>query len=64
MKLPIPSLLVAAWFAAMISAATAQVVHDAAADFSITNGNPNGVWSYGHMPSPGGTFTPCASGAS
>lgn len=23
--------------------------YDATADFSITNGNPNGVWSYGWM---------------
>lgn len=28
----------------------AQTVFDATADFSITNGNPNGVWSYGWMP--------------
>jgi hypothetical protein len=28
----------------------AQMVFDATADFSITNGNPNGVWSYGWMP--------------
>jgi hypothetical protein len=24
-------------------------IYDAAADFSITNGNPNGVWSYGYL---------------
>lgn len=34
-----------------------QVVYDATAEFSITNGNPNGVWSYGWMPVGFGTFS-------
>ena len=29
--------------------ASAGTIYDAAADFSITNGNPNGVWSYGYF---------------
>ncbi len=40
-------MLVAAVFAAPLQA---QTVFDATADFSITNGNPNGAWSYGWMP--------------
>ena len=36
--------------AALIAAGTARAnpIYDAVADFSITNGNPNGVWSYGY----------------
>jgi hypothetical protein len=40
-------MLAAAFLAAPLQA---QIVFDATADFSITNGNPNGVWSYGWMP--------------
>ncbi len=33
-------------------------IYDAAADFSLTNGNPNGVWTYGYRPStPGSALT-------
>jgi hypothetical protein len=35
----------------------AQIVFDATAEFSITNGNPNGVWSYGWMPTDFSLFT-------
>ena len=45
--------LAAAVFAAPLQA---QVVFDATADFSITNGNPNGAWSYGWMPTDFSTF--------
>jgi len=31
-------------------------IYDPTADFSITNGNPNGVWSYGWMPTDFSTF--------
>ncbi len=39
--------LAAAVFTASLQA---QIVYDATADFSITNENPNGAWSYGWMP--------------
>ena len=39
--------LAAAVFAAPLQA---QIVYNATTDFSITNGNPNDVWSYGWMP--------------
>jgi hypothetical protein len=39
-----------------IGTARGGPVYDAAADFSITNGNPNGVWSYGYFAP--GTTTP------
>lgn len=34
----------------------AQTVFDATAEFSVTNGNPNGAWSYGWMPVDFSTF--------
>ena len=34
-------------FALMISSAFASTIWDATADFSNTNGNPNGAWTYG-----------------
>jgi hypothetical protein len=37
--------------------ALAGPVFNAADDFSITNGNPNGVWSYGFETTLGGAFT-------
>jgi hypothetical protein len=37
--------LVVGWIAAVATAA--GQTYDATADFSITNGNPNGVWTYG-----------------
>lgn len=39
------------------SAEATSVFHDATADFGVTNGNPNGVWSYGWMPTDFSTFT-------
>lgn len=33
-------------------------LYDATADFSIDNGNPNGVWSYGWMPTDFSVFNP------
>lgn len=33
-----------------------QAFYDASTDFSITNGNPNGVWSYGYSTTLGGTY--------
>jgi hypothetical protein len=32
------------------STVSGQLIFDATADFSVINGNPNGVWSYGWMP--------------
>ncbi len=43
------------------SAVAAQAVFDPTADFSVPNGNPNGVWSYGWMQPDGGPFTPYTS---
>jgi hypothetical protein len=34
--------------------ANADVVYDAAKDFSVVNGNPNGVWTYGYSLTLGG----------
>lgn len=34
----------------LMAAGAAATTWDANADFSITNGNPNGVWSYGYYP--------------
>lgn len=31
---------------------------DAVTDFSLTNGNPNGAWTYGSMPPGGGSLSP------
>lgn len=42
--------------AALAPLAQAQL-HDATADFSITNGNANGVWSYGFSTTLGGALT-------
>jgi len=46
----------------LVAPASAALVFDFAADFSNTNGNPNGVWSYGYKPivdgKPTGTFLP------
>ena len=39
--------LIAAALLACSLSAQATVIHDLAADFSLTNGNPNGVWTYG-----------------
>jgi hypothetical protein len=36
------------WLATAVQA-EAGVIYDAANDFSITNGNPNGAWSYGYF---------------
>jgi len=33
-------------------------LHNATTDFSITNGNPNGVWTYGYQSTGGSTFIP------
>lgn len=38
--------------------ATAQTVWNPTTDFSLTNGNPNGVWTYGWMDTGFTTFTP------
>lgn len=48
--------LVGTSFIACFAAAQAQTFNYAA-DFSILNGNPNGAWQYGHMPTVGGLFT-------
>lgn len=39
----------------MVGVASATT-YDATTDFSFTNGNPNGVWTYGWMPSDFSTF--------
>ena len=39
-----------------VGAAEAGTVYDAATDFSISSGNPNGVWTYGYGV-PGSSFT-------
>lgn len=36
--------------------AAEAVVYNAAVDFSLTNGNPNGVWTYGYETTPGSTL--------
>jgi MYXO-CTERM domain-containing protein len=45
--------------AAVVVASMSQAVWaaDATADFSITNGNPNGAWSYGYTTTLGGSFS-------
>lgn len=46
--------------ASLIFAASTEAalpVYDAANEFSISNGNPNGVWSYGSLPTVGGAFS-------
>ena len=48
--------LATAFFAAPLQA---QIVFDATADFSITNGNPNEAWSYGWMPTDFSVFNLC-----
>lgn len=49
--------LLAAFFLFMIPAQAVLVTYDATADFTTANGNPNGVWSYGWMPTNFSTFT-------
>ena len=39
------------------TAGASPVTYDGAVDFSITNGNPNGTWSYGTETAGGSTFT-------
>jgi hypothetical protein len=53
------TILIAAASAAALAATTAHAADtwDAVADFSITNGNPNGAWSYGTGVA-GQSFTP------
>jgi len=36
---------------------TAAIVYNANTDFSIVNGNPNGVWTYGYLNNAGNSFT-------
>ncbi len=51
MNIPIRIKIAAALLAAALNyTLSAQVVFDAAADFSVEKGNPNGVWSYGWTP--------------
>lgn len=50
-------LSVAALSAALLAPVSAALAADATADFSTTNGNPNGVWSYGTMTTLGGALT-------
>ncbi|WP_395090404.1 PxKF domain-containing protein [Armatimonas sp.] len=40
------------------SASKAMADYNASRDFSITNGNPNGVWGYGHSTTLGGAYLP------
>lgn len=39
------------------ASARSATIYDAVTAFSVTNGNPNGVWSYGKSPSATGSFT-------
>ncbi len=39
-----------------LTTTSTQMVYDATADFSVTNGNPNGAWSYGWMSADFSTF--------
>ena len=50
-------LLLAAMTAGPGTARATPVTYDATADFSITNDNPNGTWSYGTEYTGGSTFT-------
>ena len=43
-----------------ITTPAGAVTYDPTADFSITQGNPNGVWSYGWMPTDFSSFNPYA----
>jgi hypothetical protein len=43
------ALLVSIILASATTSLAQAAVYDATADFSVTNGNPNGVWSYGWM---------------
>lgn len=42
---------------ACLGHAAVAVAADATTDFSITNGNPNGAWSYGYTTTLGGSFS-------
>ncbi|WP_309718396.1 PxKF domain-containing protein [Armatimonas sp.] len=42
------------------SASKALADYNASRDFSLTNGNPNGVWGYGHSMTLGGAYSPNA----
>lgn len=55
---PFRILSVCAWFVAVSLPATAQTVWNPTTQFSVTNGNPNGVWSYGWMDTGFAAFTP------
>ncbi len=43
-------------FLAGIAGISQATVYNPTTDFSITNGNPNGVWTYGSMPADLSTF--------
>ena len=52
-----PALLLGSVLALAVPA-SAQIVWNPTSDFSTTNGNPNGVWTYGWMDTGFTTFTP------
>lgn len=55
-RLPLVLFVATALFSAIGQLAQGDIVHDAAADFSIAS-NPNGPWTYGTVDTPGGSFT-------
>jgi hypothetical protein len=54
---PVPYVVIGAALMFAAHSATAQVVWNPTTDFSTTNGNPNGVWTYGWMDTAFTTFT-------
>lgn len=42
----------------LVATAASAAVFDLASDFSVSNGNPNGVWSYGQLDTLSSPFTP------
>lgn len=49
--------IIAAFFITSASFASAATIWDSTDDFSVTDGNPNGAWTYGWMDSDFTTFT-------
>ncbi len=56
-----PAAVVVVLSVLLVMPVKADMIHDVCADFSIDNGNPNGVWTYGEMPIDFSYFTPFTS---
>lgn len=57
MKIAIRALGAACVVASLQANVHAAVIYDVTSDFSISNGNPNGVWTYGYSASGGATYS-------